>query len=158
MLKTLLLAGAAAVAAVMLWPHDPTLPSIPGAINPAVTQDTIYSTICVRGWTRTVRPPVSYTERLKREQVSAGARLSAYEEDHLIPLALGGAPYDPRNLWAEPRYPANGWTARKKDWLEGRLAREVCDGRISLDAARRAIATDWHAAYRAMSRGGFSAQ
>jgi hypothetical protein len=28
----------------------------PGAINPAVTQDTIASTICVKGWTRTVRP------------------------------------------------------------------------------------------------------
>ena len=27
-----------------------------------------------------------------------------YEEDHLIPLELGGAPRDPNNLWPEPRY------------------------------------------------------
>jgi hypothetical protein len=39
----------------------------PGAINPAVTQKTIAQTICVRGWTHIVRPPVGYTEELKRQ-------------------------------------------------------------------------------------------
>ncbi|MBV8598859.1 MAG: hypothetical protein JO017_08565, partial [Actinobacteria bacterium] len=34
---------------------SPTL--TPGATNPDVTQATIGSTICVRGWTATVRPP-----------------------------------------------------------------------------------------------------
>ena len=29
----------------------------PGAINPAVTQETIGTTICMRGWTRTIRLP-----------------------------------------------------------------------------------------------------
>jgi hypothetical protein len=29
----------------------------PGALNPKVTQATIGTTICVRGWTQTVRPP-----------------------------------------------------------------------------------------------------
>jgi hypothetical protein len=57
----------------------------PGAINPAVTQDDIQSTICVRGWTRTVRPPERYTYRLKREQIRqreyADRRLGHYEED-----------------------------------------------------------------------------
>ena len=48
---------------------DPAL--TPGAINPAVTQDDIQSTICVRGWTRTVRPPERYTYRLKRQQIRA---------------------------------------------------------------------------------------
>jgi hypothetical protein len=51
---------------------DPAL--TPGAINPAVTQDDIESTICVRGWTRTVRPPRQYTEGLKREQIREGMR------------------------------------------------------------------------------------
>jgi hypothetical protein len=41
----------------------------PGAVNPAVTQANIDSTICVRGWTRTVRPPERYTESLKRQQM-----------------------------------------------------------------------------------------
>ena len=33
--------------------------------NPAVTQETIGNTICVFGWTKTVRPPVSFTNRVK---------------------------------------------------------------------------------------------
>ena len=35
-------------------------------LNPAVTQDTIRDTICVMGWTRTVRPPVAYTNAIKK--------------------------------------------------------------------------------------------
>jgi hypothetical protein len=37
----------------------------PGSIDPAVTQRDIRSTICKRGWTATVRPPESQTERFK---------------------------------------------------------------------------------------------
>ena len=37
----------------------------PGALNPAVTQATIGSTICVPGYTKTIRPPVSYTDALR---------------------------------------------------------------------------------------------
>ncbi len=70
-----------------------------------------------------------------------------YEEDHLIPLELGGAPADRRNLWPEPRHPADGWTADEKDQLESALRRAVCDGTLSLGEAQRAIAGDWTAAY-----------
>jgi hypothetical protein len=44
----------------------------PGMINAAVTPATIGTTICVRGWTRTVRPPVEFTEELKRRQIGTG--------------------------------------------------------------------------------------
>ena len=48
-------------------------------------QRTIGETICTRGWTRMVRPPVQYTEELKRQQVRTfgydDRRLSHYEED-----------------------------------------------------------------------------
>jgi hypothetical protein len=54
-----------------------------------------------------VRPPQQYTHALKRQQIRefgyADGKLGDYEEDHLVPLGLGGAPYDPRNLWPEPR-------------------------------------------------------
>src|ERR1700686_2489678 len=43
------------------------------ALNPAVTQATIATTICVSGWTATVRPPSSYTSSLKIEQLAAFA-------------------------------------------------------------------------------------
>ncbi|MCO6005613.1 hypothetical protein NE236_11535 [Actinoallomurus purpureus] len=119
----------------------------PGAINPDVTQDTIGSTICVAGWTRTVRPPVSYTNALKVRQIAEYGYLDTipahYEEDHLIPLELGGAPRDPRNLWPEPRYDTGGATAADKDEVENALKKKVCAGAMTLAAARAIMATDW---------------
>jgi hypothetical protein len=60
----------------------------PGAVNPAVTQATIGSTICRSGYKATIRPPVSVTDRLKREQIAAygdaDTRSRDYEEDHLL--------------------------------------------------------------------------
>ncbi|MEW1657688.1 hypothetical protein [Streptomyces sp. NPDC093707] len=117
----------------------------PGAANPDVTQSTIDSTICVPGWTTTVRPPVSYTNPLKIQQIGeygySDTDTADYEEDHLIPLELGGAPRDPKNLWPEPRY--GDETAASKDSVENKLKTAVCNGSVQLDDARNAIATDW---------------
>jgi hypothetical protein len=129
---------------------DPTL--TPGALNPAVTEATIDTTICVRGWTRAVRPPAKYTEALKRRQIReygyGDRRLRSYEEDHLVPLDLGGSPDDPRNLWPEPRQAPGGWDADRKDELEAALVRLVCSHQVPLQEVQRAIARDWIAAYR----------
>jgi len=107
----------------------------PGVLNPDVTQATIRSTICRRGWTSTVRPPVSYTNDLKRRQMREYGEtgpLSGYQEDHLISLELGGNPTDPRNLWPEP-YPR----AREVDTIENQLNAEVCDGSLTLAQAQQ---------------------
>jgi hypothetical protein len=108
----------------------------PGVVNPAVTQATIAATICRRGWTRTIRPPVSYTNELKRkglQQYRLRGPPSGYQEDHLISLELGGHPTDPRNLWPEP-YPR----AATVDQTENELNAEVCSGKLSLvDAQHR---------------------
>jgi hypothetical protein len=129
---------------------DPHL--TPGAINPNVSQENIARTICVRGWTRTVRPPREFTSALKRRQIREYGykdhRLSPYEEDHLIPLDLGGAPADAGNLWPEPRYSPDGWDADRKDVLEYRLNRLVCSGKLPLAAAQAAIARNWIDAYQ----------
>ena len=122
----------------------------PGATDPRVTQANIGSTICTRGYTATVRPPVNVTERIKIERMAAyglaGQPLSAEELDHLIPLELGGAPADLANLWPEP------WTgnanAHMKDAVETFLNREVCRGTIQLADAQRMIASDWLSVYR----------
>ncbi|MDH6577424.1 hypothetical protein [Kitasatospora sp. MAP5-34] len=117
----------------------------PGAVNPSVTQSTINSTICVSGWTGTVRPPTSYTNKLKVQQIIAygysDTNPSDYEEDHFIPLELGGAPRDPRNLWPEPH--SGVGTSGQKDAVENALKRAVCSGRVELAPAQNAIATDW---------------
>ena len=123
----------------------------PGALNIDVTPSTIHSTICVRGWTRTIRPPVAYTEALKRKQIVEfgypDRHLSLYREDHLIPLELGGAPTDPDNLWPQPRHPADGWDDTFKDELESRLHHLVCTNKLDLVEAQQVIATDWRSAY-----------
>jgi hypothetical protein len=106
----------------------------PGVLNPDVSQATIASTICVHGWTRTIRPPTEYTNALKRQQLreySLTGPLSAYQEDHLISLELGGHPTDPRNLWPEP-YPR----AAQVDAIENDLNRRVCDGSLALADAQ----------------------
>jgi hypothetical protein len=117
----------------------------PGATNPDVSQGTINQTICVSGWTSTVRPPTSYTNPLKVKQIAqygySDTSTADYEEDHLIPLELGGAPRDPRNLWPEPHYGSK--TAYTKDSVENALKKAVCDGRVKLVPAQNAIATDW---------------
>jgi len=107
----------------------------PGVLNPDVTQATIRSTICRRGWTRTIRPPVSYTNDLKRKglrQYGLRGPPSAFQEDHLISLELGGHPSDPRNLWPEP-YPR----AASVDRIENELNEAVCRGRLTLAEAQR---------------------
>ena len=124
----------------------------PGATNPDVTQDTIASTICVSGWTKTVRPPATYTNALKIDQMKAYGETdltpSDVEEDHLIPLELGGAPRDPHNLWPEPRrtFIASGEAAEDKDLVENALKAAVCAGRLTLADAQQHIATDWETA------------
>ena len=129
----------------------------PGAINPAVTPETIDTTICLYGWTRAVRPSWEFTSALKREQIRAwryaDRRLGSYEEDHLVPLDLGGAPDDPRNMWPEPRNPDDGWGADRKDDLELVLNHLVCARKISLGEAQAAISADWIGAYRRFVNG-----
>jgi hypothetical protein len=130
----------------------------PGVTNPDVTQDTIDSTICVSGWTSTVRPPSSYTTALKIQQIAeygyTDTSTADYEEDHFIPLELGGSPTDPGNLWPEPRYDTGtGYLASNKDTVENKLKTAVCDGSVTLADAQNAIATDWTTALSSLGLG-----
>ena len=131
--------------------HDglPDPACTPGATDPRVTQATITTTICTRGWTATVRPAEAITEPIKRERMAAYGdtdSLAATELDHLVPLELGGAS-TVVNLWPQPWDGAVGATV--KDELENRLNELVCSGRLALQTAQAAIARDWIAAYRA---------
>lgn len=123
-------------------------PSVPGAVDPNVTQRNIRDTICAPGYARSVRPPYSFTGPLKQRLMRRehpGERFGAFELDHLVPLSLGGAPSDPANLWLEP------WTgplnAGDKDALEYVLWRLVCNGEVPLSVAQHEIARDWISAY-----------
>ena len=134
-------------------------------MNPGITQANIHETICNPTWsTRSIRPPASYTNALKKQQLAnlqyKDKVTSHYEEDHLISLELGGHPRDPKNLWPEmwgtPGQPltSNGpfpphlIGAKAKDSVENRLHKEVCARTLTLDEAQRIIATDWFKYYR----------
>lgn len=126
----------------------PDATKTPGAVNPAVTQANINQTICVPGWTKTIRPPVGYTNKLKLRQITQNGlpgSLKDYEEVHLIPLELGGATREEANPWPEPWDGEYG--ARKKDRLENKLHKLVCNGSMSLKDAQEAIVEDWVASY-----------
>ena len=114
----------------------------PGAVDPRVTQANIKDTICKSGYTKTVRPPVSYTEPLKKQLMkSYGIKgsLKDYEFDHLIPLEIGGNPTDVKNLCPESHS-----SSFIKDGLENYLHKKVCSGNMKLVDAQQVIATNWY--------------
>jgi hypothetical protein len=82
--------------------------------------------------------------KLLREQGLPQSNAPKFELDHLIPLALGGHPRKPENLWLQPW--DGEWGARFKDRLEVKRKTMVCAGKFTLERARQAIAMDWIAA------------
>jgi cytochrome c-type biogenesis protein CcmH/NrfF len=121
------------------------------ALNPDVTPETIAQTICVPGYTATVRPGSSYVTGIK-EKIGRDAGLpsevaGAMILDHIIPLALGGHPRQPSNLQLQEL-----GESRRKDHIEIKLQCLVCSGQVPLDEARAAIAIDWQAAYHQFAR------
>lgn len=123
----------------------------PGALNSSVTQSNFQRTICVSGYTSTIRPPVSYTDPLKAELMRSyglTGPASAYELDHFISLELGGNPTSPANLWPEAYLPAPG--AHEKDKVENYLRGQVCAGQMMLADAQRQITGDWLAVWNSI--------
>lgn len=120
------------------------------ALNPDVQQSTIQQTICIAGYTASVRPSTTYTNGVKfkllREKELPISAASEFELDHRIPLALGGHPRNLQNLMLQPWEGKDG--AKVKDRLERRLQQLVCTAKLQLEDARRAIYMDWQGAYR----------
>jgi hypothetical protein len=84
---------------------------------------------------------VSITEPEKFASMAAygdTGSASGYEYDHFVPLELGGATNDRRNLWPEP-----GASPNHKDEVENYLNHEVCDSKMTLSRAQRLIVTNW---------------
>lgn len=154
MKRTLILATALSIDLIATFAaHAGDLPDrniSPGAIDPHVTQENLHQTVCVKGYTKTVRPPMYYTNDLKKKQIAqygyADTNPTHYEEDHVVALSIGGHPTDPRNLFPQPRN--SEWGADKKDELELRLMNLVCRGEVPLAEAQNAMATNWIQAYK----------
>lgn len=116
----------------------------PGATNPDVTQDNLDTTVCHPGWSTQHRPPVKVTNRIKHTVMNrygyAGQSPAGFELDHLIPISIGGALADPKNLWPETPPSPN-----PKDRVEAAALHALCAGQIALADAQTGFARDWTA-------------
>jgi len=128
------------VAALAMAMPDPN--RTPGAvlsIDPAQ--------VCTRGFAQSIRHPYDAAWRHFRVEVFHRYAIpheswSAYTLDHLVPLELGGAPFDVRNVWPQPKA-----EAARKDVVEERLRALVCERHsLALTTAQAAIARDWTSA------------
>jgi len=117
----------------------------PGVLNPAVSDATKAQTVCKANWTATVRPPVSYTDKLRAADVMPGHHPAEFELDHLLSIEDGGSPTSPQNLW-DMIY-ADHYGARVKDVLETKMHRLYCAGTVTLDQARAALSPNWLVGY-----------
>src|SRR3990167_4229298 len=151
---------------------DPKL--TPGLINTAVTQQNLSKNVCrcygakekCNSYAKEVRPPTSWTAPREKQSIKdygyKDTNPSHYEYDHFVPISLGGAPKNEKNLWAQPlflkitricegkntddpkcndgEFGAAGmvydYGAKSKDRVEFFLYREMCSGRITLKEAQ----------------------
>ena len=115
------------------------------AVDPAITQQNIQNTICIPGYSESVRPPLVVSNRIKYQLLRGHGLLRSdaplYELDHIIPISLGGAPLDVFNmqiqLWEGPR------GAHRKDILEAEYHWQVCNLQMTLSAAQLYFAHNW---------------
>ena len=116
-------------------------------LNTDVRQDSIQQTVCVSGYTATVRPAVSYTEGVKKKLLKQRnldwSHAKEFELDHIVPLELGGHPRDLNNLQLQAWDGPEG--AHVKDHLENKLHCMVCSGQIPLRQAQSEIYKNWEA-------------
>lgn len=122
-----------------------------GAVDRAVTQSNIDSTICIPGYSRSHRPDARVMGAIKKRMMRAqhpGERFSAYELDHIVPISLAGdlGASSTANLWLQPR--AGEWGSDAKDKLEYVLYKMTCRHELTLIQAQRLISGDWVSAYK----------
>jgi hypothetical protein len=131
----------------------------PGLLNPSLTP----AQLCAPGFTtRTIRPPVSYTDALKlRLMVSYGQvginplngkpwSPSDVELDHEVSLEDLGHPWSPLNLWPEPRRSTGAEpNAEEKDQVETAVHEMICADQAHADEYAARLAADWRQFRRA---------
>jgi hypothetical protein len=118
---------------------DPVM--TPGAIDLGATKEKI----CNPGYTATVRNVPESVKKQVFNQYKIDSKSDKFEIDHLISLELGGT-NDINNLWPQS-YTTLPWNAHKKDVLENRLHKMICEGSISIQQAQQEISSDWVATY-----------
>lgn len=141
-----LLLPATAFAAVAHFRYEHGEPLNDLRVTPGVAFHVAVATICRSGYATRVRDvPESEKNQVYAEYGITYHTTNRYEVDHLISLELGGSNAID-NLWPELNDHPKGYL-NSKDILENRLHVLVCDGKVGLARAQKAIATDWVSAY-----------
>ncbi len=139
-----------AVCAAEPPPYFPDNATTPGLANRKVTQGNINKTICNARWLKAQQPSAGYLDKEKNRQLArvtfANTDPKAFEEDHRIPIELGGHPRDAKNLW--PQSTTIEWNAAAKNKLETYVHGEVCAKRMKLADARAIFQRDWTDVFR----------
>ncbi|HTD79969.1 MAG TPA: hypothetical protein VK898_20200, partial [Chloroflexota bacterium] len=133
----------------------------PGALNPRLTP----AQLCAPGFsTRTIRPPSSYTDALKKRVMVSYGQVGVnpltgrswsptdVELDHAVSLEDLGHPWSPLNLWPQPRRATGAEpNAEEKDAVEVTVRKLICaDQSHAADYAAR-LAADWTQFRRTLS-------
>jgi hypothetical protein len=123
----------------------PDLACSPGAADPLVTADNLQQTVCVSGYTKTVRNVSQATKNAVYAEYGIATHAPySYEVDHIVSLELGGS-NSIANLYPEAY--AGTYGARKKDVIENSLHQQICAGTMTLSDAQHTIAGDWLSYY-----------
>jgi hypothetical protein len=125
----------------------------PGVLNPRLTA----AQLCAPGFTtKTIRPPTSYTDALKRRLMVSYGQVgtspltgrqwspSDVELDHAVSLEDLGHPWSPLNLWPEPRRATGAEpNAEEKDQVEVVVRNLICTDQPHADDYAARLAADW---------------
>jgi hypothetical protein len=119
--------------------------SLPNAaLTPGAVVRAGVTTICRTGYSRSVRPTGETWYQLKRAaflRYGYPRLISGLVGDHLVPIEIGGAPTDLRNIWPEALN-----DALKKDVVEDAARIAVCFHGYPLQQMQVRIAHDWRTA------------
>jgi hypothetical protein len=84
----------------------------------------------------------TFPKSVRRSLFKAYHVKGACQIDHRIPLELGGS-NSALNIWPQQK------GCKEKDAVEEELHKAVCDGKLSLDAARELVLNSWQEVYKA---------
>jgi hypothetical protein len=125
----------------------------PGLLNPRLTP----AQLCAAGFsTRSIRPPTSYTDALKKRLMGAYGQVGIspltgrpwapadVELDHAVSLEDLGHPWSPLNLWPEPRRATGAEpNAEEKDQVETTVHKLMCADQSHAAEYAARLAADW---------------
>lgn len=111
-------------------------------LTPGVVATRDVAAICQAGFAGDARSERPVTVKLRNqvlESYGIPKNAKGYTLDHVIPIELGGATNDARNL-----YPGEPTNQRAKDKVENAMHRAVCEGGLALWKAQGCMSLNWH--------------